>query len=89
MTVGETLAVLRKGQGRPLMTIYIPRFVIRFLLTLCGRTDLWSRVAGGLVVDTRKFESLGWRPVSDTPAGLLAMVRADDGSGISMMQQVL
>ena len=89
MTVGETLAVLRKGQGRSLMSIYIPPFVIRFLLALCGRTDLWSRVAGSLIIDTSKFESLGWRPVRDTPAGLLAMVRADDSSGISMTQQIL
>ena len=89
MTVGETLVVLRKGQGRSFMTVYIPRFIIRSLLALCGRADLWSRVAGGLVADTSKFESLGWRPVRDTSAGLLAMVQADGGNGASMMQQVL
>ncbi len=89
MTVGETLVVLRKGQGRSLMAIYIPRFVVRFLLALCGRADLWSRVAGGLVADTSKFELLGWRPVKDTSSGLLAMMQADDGKGASMVQQVL
>ncbi len=89
MTVGEILVILRKGQGRSLMTVYIPRFIVRILLALCGRSDLWLRVSGGLVADTSKFESLGWRPVKDTSAGLLAMVQADDGKGISMMQQVL
>ena len=89
MTVGEILAVLRKGQGRSLTTIYIPRFIVRFLLALCGRTDLWLRISGGLVADTSKLESLGWRPVKDTSAGLLAMVQADDGKGASKMQQVL
>ena len=88
MTVGETLVVLRKGHGRPLMTVSIPRFAIRFLLAICGRSDLWLRVAGDLVVDTSKFELLGWSPVRDTPTGLLAMVQADDGNGMSMMQQV-
>jgi UDP-glucose 4-epimerase len=88
MTVGETLVALRKGQGRASMTVYIPRFVIRFLLALCGRSDLWLRIAGSLVVDTSKFESLGWRPVRDTPTGLLAMVQADDGRGVSMMQRI-
>ena len=89
MTVGEILIVLRKGQGRSLMTMYIPRFVVRLLLALCGRTDLWLRVSGGLVADTSKFESLGWRPVKDTSAGLLAMVQAGDGKGVSKMQQLL
>jgi nucleoside-diphosphate-sugar epimerase len=89
MTVGEILVILRKGQGRSLMTIYIPRFIVRFLLALCGRTDLWLRISGGLVADTGKFESLGWRPIKDTSAGLLAMVQADDGKGVSKMQQVL
>ena len=88
MTVGETLLVLRKGQGRPLMTVYIPRFIIRFLLTLCGGSDLWLRIAGSLVVDTSKIETLGWRPVRDTPSGLLAMVQADDGDAVSTTQQV-
>jgi hypothetical protein len=59
------------------------------LLTLCGRPDLWSRFAGGLVVDTSKLESLGWRPVTETSAGLLAMMRADDGKGVSMIEEVL
>jgi nucleoside-diphosphate-sugar epimerase len=89
MTVGEILIVLRKGQGRSLKTMYIPRFVVRFLLALCGRTDLWLRISGGLVADTSKFELLGWRPVKDTSAGLLAMVQADDGKGVSKTQQVL
>jgi nucleoside-diphosphate-sugar epimerase len=89
MTIGEILAVLRKGQGRSLMTVYIPRFIVRLLLTLCGRPDLWSRFAGGLVVDTSKLESLGWRPVTETSAGLLAMMRADDGKGVSMIEEVL
>ena len=86
MTVGEILVVLRRGQGRSLMTMYIPSFIVRSLLALCGRTDLWLRVSGGLVADTSKFESLGWRPVRDTSAGLLAMVQADDGKDVSMMQ---
>ncbi len=89
MTVGEILVILRKGQGRSLMTVYMPRFIVRILLALCGRSDLWLRVSGGLVADTSKFESLGWRPVKDTSAGLLAMVQADDDKGKSMMQQVL
>ena len=89
MTVGEILVVLRRGQGRSLITMHIPRFIVRFLLALCGRTDLLLRVSGGLVADTSKFESVGWRPIKDTSAGLLAIMQADDGKGLSRMQQVL
>ena len=89
MTVTEVFATLRKIQGRSLTTIYAPRFIVRLLLALCGRGDLWSRFAGNLIVDTTKFASLGWLPVRDTSEGLLAMVQADDGKGVSMMQQVL
>ena len=73
MTIGEILAMLRKIQGRSLSTIYIPQAVIRLLLMMCGRKDIWSRLSGNLVVDTSKLEAAGWRPAVDTYAGFLAM----------------
>jgi hypothetical protein len=51
------------------MTLNVPRFFVRLLLTLCGRSDLWSRFAGGLFVDTSKFEVLGWHAVKETSQG--------------------
>ena len=48
------------------MTLHVPGFFIRLLLTLCGRSDLWSRFAGSLFVDTSKFEVLGWNPLKKT-----------------------
>ena len=78
MTIGEILKVLRKQQRRPLTTIYIPRVVIRGLLALSGRKEFWSRIAEDLVVDTAKFESLGWRPSKDTAEGLREMIHRDD-----------
>jgi UDP-glucose 4-epimerase len=77
MTVGEILATLREKCG-PSFRIYVPQAVIRFLLTVGGRKDLWLRLNGDLVVDTSKFESLGWRPAKDTREGLLGMMSADD-----------
>ena len=71
--------MLRKMQGRSLTSINVPQVVIRLLLTMCGRGDLWSRISGDLVVDTSRLESAGWRPAIDTYEGLLGMMRAEDG----------
>ena len=79
MTIGEILTILRKLQGCSLTTINVPKVIIRLLLIICGRGDLWSRFSGDLVVDTSKLESVGWRPAVDTYEGLRAMMRAEDG----------
>lgn len=79
MTMSEIFMILRKVQGRSLMSINVPPVVMHLLLAMCGRKDLWSRLSGDLVVDTSKLESLGWRPAIDTYEGLLGMLRAEDG----------
>lgn len=79
MTLGEILSVLRRKLGRPLAMIAIPKIVIHVLLAAIGRSDLWARFAGDLVVDTAKFQALGWRPVSDATSGVAAMLQTEDG----------
>jgi nucleoside-diphosphate-sugar epimerase len=79
MTIGEILAMLRKMQGRPMSIISIPKPILRLLLMMCGRMDIWSRLDGNLVVDTSKLEAAGWRPALDTYAGFLAMMRVEEG----------
>src|SRR5450759_2491592 len=79
MTIGEILTMLRKIQGRSSSTISVPQVIIRLLLMMCGRGNLWSRFSGDLVVDTSKLESVGWRPPVDTYEGLRGMMRAEDG----------
>ena len=77
VTIGEMLTMLRKTQGRSLSTIYVPQVIVRLLLMVAGRQDLWSRLSGNLVVDTSKLEAAGWRPAIDTYSGLLEMMRAE------------
>ena len=67
----------------------MPKTVIRILLALIGRSDLWLRFTGDLVVDTGKFQALGWRPTTDTARGLAAMleterwpIRVGDAAGL-------
>lgn len=78
MTISEIVTMLRKIQGRWSSTISVPQVIVRLLLMLCGRTDLWSRLSGNFVVDTSKLESVGWRPAIDTYEGLREMMRAED-----------
>jgi UDP-glucose 4-epimerase len=79
MTIGEILTMLRKIQGRSSSTISVPQVIVRLLLIMCGRKDVWVRLSGDLVVDTSKLESVGWRPAIDTYEGLRGMMRAEDG----------
>lgn len=89
MTLGEILSVLRETLGRPLATIHIPSTFIRISLALIGRTDLWSRFAGDLVVNTGKLQALGWRPATDTARGLAAMLQTEDGEAAPVVQRLL
>ncbi len=79
MTLNEIVMTLRKIEGRPFKPLYVPQAIVRFLLVICGRKDLWSRLSGDLVVDTGKLESLGWRPATDTYGGLRRMMQSDAG----------
>ena len=79
MTMAEILKMLRKIQGRSLTIIYVPQVIIRLLLMMCGRSDLWSRLSGNLIVDISKLESHGWRPAVDTYEGLARILRAENG----------
>ena len=88
MTIGEILAVLRRKRGRSLVNLHFPQGPIRRLLTLGGRKDIWLRFSGDLIVDTSKFESLGWRPVTSTAEGLLEMLQTNDNNCTATTDQV-
>jgi nucleoside-diphosphate-sugar epimerase len=79
MTLSEVFAAIRTIQGRSPAIVHIPPAIIRMLLKIVSRRDLWSRLSENLVVDTGKLESLGWRPTIDTYEGLLRMTRAEQG----------
>jgi UDP-glucose 4-epimerase len=78
MTMSEIFTILRTIQGRRLKSVHIPHALIRLALMLIGRTDLWSRFGGELIVDTGKLEAAGWRPAVETYDGLREMVSAEN-----------
>ena len=78
-TLPEIITILREAQGRRPGLVYVPPSLLRLALLLSGHTHFWRRISEGLVVDTSKLESLGWRPAFDTYEGLVAMMRTEDG----------
>jgi UDP-glucose 4-epimerase len=70
----EIFAMLRRACGRRPGLLHVPPALFRLALTVAGQRSLWERIGDELVVDTSKFESLGWRPVVDTYDGLAAML---------------
>ena len=71
----DIFGMLRRARGRRPGLLYVPPALFRMALTMVGHRYLWERIGDELVVDTSKFESLGWRPVRDTYDGLAAMLR--------------
>jgi len=76
LTIAEIVAALRAGQGRRPGLVPVPPLVLAAPLKALGRTSLWERLGGNSVVDPGKLLAAGWRPPTDTHAGLAAMVQA-------------
>jgi UDP-glucose 4-epimerase len=70
----DIFGMLRRARGRRPGLLYVPPALFRLVLLMVGHRYLWERIGDELMVDTSKFESLGWRPVVDTYDGLAAML---------------
>jgi UDP-glucose 4-epimerase len=77
----DLFGMLRRARGRRPGLVYVPPAIFRLVFTMIGHRYLWERIGDELVVDTSKFESLGWRPVRDTYDGLAAMLRGPGNGG--------
>ncbi len=71
----DIFGMLRRARGRRPGLLYVPPALFRIALTMFGHRYLWERIGDELVVDTSKFESLGWRPAVATCDGLAAMLQ--------------
>ncbi len=74
----DIFSMLRRALGRRPGLVHVPPGLFRLGLTVFGHHALWERIGEELVVDTSKFEKLGWRPAVDTYDGLSAMVDGPD-----------
>lgn len=75
LTVAEMIAALRRGLGRGASLFPFPGALMRALCQTTGREEIYTRLAGSLVVDPAALAALGWSPVVTTEAGLERLAR--------------
>lgn len=81
VTVAEIVSAMRAGLGRRRGLLSVPLGPARVALAALGKSDLWERLAGELVVDTARLRATGWQPVETTAQGLAAMARLARSTG--------
>jgi UDP-glucose 4-epimerase len=76
VSLAQIVKALRVGMSRPPGLVSVPPRLIRLCLTMLGRGRTWDQLGGQLVVSPEKLVVAGWRPMTDTAAGLAAMAAA-------------
>jgi nucleoside-diphosphate-sugar epimerase len=76
LTVAEIVAAVRAGLNRSPRLLPVPPALVAMACKASGRPHLWDRIGGNCVVDPAKLLAVGWRPITDTRAGLAAAAQA-------------
>lgn len=76
VSVAEIIATVRAALGRSPGLLPVPPGLFAAALGLTGKGETWRRLAGALEAPPAKLMAAGWRPVTDTKAGLAALVQA-------------
>jgi UDP-glucose 4-epimerase len=76
LTLAEIVSALRAGEGRSPGLLPVPAPLLAAAMKAMGRNEEWQRLGGRLVVDPAKLIGAGWKPATDTVAGLREMVQA-------------
>ncbi len=80
ISVADLVSAMREGLGRPAHLVKVPQGAVKRILTSLGREADWERVSGPFVVDVSKLMATGWRPAIETHAGIVRMMRAENGA---------
>jgi nucleoside-diphosphate-sugar epimerase len=80
ISVADLAGAMREGLGRPPHLMKVPTGAVKRILKSFGREADWERVAGAFVVDVSKLMATGWTPRVETHAGIVRMMRAENGS---------
>jgi nucleoside-diphosphate-sugar epimerase len=75
-SVPEMIAAMRRGLGRSPGLIPVPAAALRAYLSLARKPELSERLTGSLAADPSALMRLGWRPTTETAAGLADLMRA-------------
>jgi len=76
LTVAEIVAAVRAGLNRRPRLLPVPPALVAMACKASGRAHLWDRIGGNCVVVPAKLLAVGWRPITDTRAGLAAAAQA-------------
>jgi nucleoside-diphosphate-sugar epimerase len=76
LTVAEIVAAVRAGLNRSPRLLPVPPALLAMACRASGRAHLWDRIGGDCIVDPAKLLAVGWRPATDTRAGLAATAQA-------------
>jgi nucleoside-diphosphate-sugar epimerase len=77
LTVAEMIAALRAGLGRQPGVFPVPRVLLKVLLHLSGREEIYQRLSGSLIADPTALKNLGWTPSTPTPIGLAQLMQVN------------
>ncbi len=81
ITVADLVGAMREGLGKPPHLVKVPSGAVKRLLKSFGREADWERVSGEFVVDVSKLLATGWQPHVETRAGIVRMMRMENGAG--------
>jgi len=76
VSVAEIVAICRAAIGREPNLFSVPPGLFAGLFALAGQQERWNRLAGSLEAPPQKLMAAGWQPVTDTTAGLTALLQA-------------
>lgn len=76
LTLADILTELRAGQGRSPGLLPVPSPLLALAMKAIGRDEEWQRLGGTLVADPGKLIGAGWKPATETRAGLREMAQA-------------
>jgi nucleoside-diphosphate-sugar epimerase len=81
ISVANLVSAMREGLGRPPHLVKVPTGAVRRLLKSFGKEADWERISGEFVVDISKLRGTGWQPEVETRAGIVRMMRSENGLG--------
>lgn len=74
VSVAGIITICRGAMGRGPALLPVPPKLFATLFGLIGQGEKWDRLAGALEAPPTKLLAAGWRPVTDTNAGLTALI---------------
>jgi len=80
ISVADMVSAMREGLGRAPHLVRVPQGAVRRMMKSFGREADWKRVTGQFVIDPSKLMATGWQPTVETHAGIVRMMRAENGA---------